>query len=209
VDAKSLEIAKDIGWNPDRKSFFKAQMAWNSHREADRSAKQTHAAMMEAADLRATPELSMQSRKLAQHAARSAGVEGVDVTERLLAPSSTRRSAHTSTAAGASSAAGDDWSGPAADFTPHISSASKAMVERRSELEAVRDPNFSCLPAAIACWLNVYWCAFIQAAGVQPADVLSRLYPSADQPRASRLSVAGGYDVRADSHDALVETGSM
>lgn len=147
MDAKSLEIAKDIGWNPDRKSFFKAQMAWNSHREADRSAKQTHAAMMEAADLRATPELSIQSRKLAQHAARSAGVEGVDVTERLLAPSSTRRSAHASTAAGASSAVGHDWTGPTANFTPHISSASKAMVERRSELEAVRDPNFSLLSA--------------------------------------------------------------
>ncbi len=137
MDAKSLEIAKEIGWNPDHKSFFKAQMAWNSHREADRSAKQTHAAMMEAADLRSRPELSKESRKLAQLAARSAGVEGVDVTQRLLAPSSTRRSAHASSASGARSAGGNDWSAPAADFRPQISAASIAMVERRSELEAV------------------------------------------------------------------------
>ena len=139
MDAKSLEIAKDIGWNPDRKSFFKAQMAWNSHREADRSAKQSHAAMMEAADLRDTPELSKESRKLAQHAARSAGIDGVDVTERLLAPSSTRRTA--ASAATSARSADDDKS--AEDFTPHISSASKAMVERRSELEAVRHLDFS------------------------------------------------------------------
>jgi hypothetical protein len=153
VDAKSLEIAKDIGWNPDHNSFFKAQMAWNSHREADRSAKQTHAAMMEAADLRSRPELSKESRKLAQHAARSAGVEGVDVTERLLAPSSTRRSAHASAASGASSEAGDDWSAPAADFRPQISAASIAMVERRSELEAVRRPQiFAC--RVLSCMLH-------------------------------------------------------
>ena len=95
-------------------------------------------AMMEAADLRATPELSEESRKLAQHAARSAGIEGIDVTERLLAPSSTRRTAHTSASSNLASANGDEWSRPSADFTPRISSASKAMVERRSELEAVR-----------------------------------------------------------------------
>lgn len=44
------------------------------------------------------------------------------------------------------------------------------------------------------------------------ADCLSRLYPSADQPRASRLSVAGGYDVRDvrdDNYDAIVESGAM
>lgn len=145
MDAKSLEIAKEIGWNPDHKSFFKAQMAWNSHREADRSAKQSHAARMEAADLRATPELSKESRKLAEHAARTAGVEGVDVTERLLATSNTRRSfggAGGAGGGGASAGGGSDYrggeEGPVADFTPQISSASKAMVERRSELEAVR-----------------------------------------------------------------------
>ena len=140
VDPKSLEIAKEIGWNPDKKSFFKAQMAWNSHREADRSAKQSAAAEMEAADLRARPELSKESRKLAKHAARAAGVEGVDVTERLLA-SSTRRSAP-----GLSGVSAIDKSsfqqrgGDGGDFTPQISSASKAMVERRSELEAVHIP---------------------------------------------------------------------
>ena len=50
----------------------------------------------------------------------------------------------------------------AEDFTPVISSASKAIVARRSELEA--------------------------AAGVPRADCTSRLYPSADEPRASRES---------------------
>ena len=43
---------------------------------------------------------------------------------------------------GASAGGGSDYrggeEGPVADFTPQISSASKAMVERRSELEAVR-----------------------------------------------------------------------
>ena len=43
-----------------------------------------------------------------------------------------------------------------------------------------------------------------QAAGIAPADCLSRLYPSADQPRASRLSVAGGAYA-----DDSVETGAM
>jgi len=140
VDPKSLEIAKEIGWNPDKKSFFKAQMAWNSHREADRSAKQSAAAEMEAADLRARPELSRESRKLAKHAARAAGVEGVDVTERLLA-SSTRRNVPGFSGVSAidkSSFQQGGGGGDGGDFTPQISSASKAMVERRSELEAVR-----------------------------------------------------------------------
>jgi hypothetical protein len=42
-------------------------MAWNSHREADRSAKQSAAAEMEAADLRARPELSRDKATVGQH----------------------------------------------------------------------------------------------------------------------------------------------